>query len=57
MTIVDIIRSSVRPIVTYLFAGALVYGFLAGMIAPGEFLGIAGLAVGFYFRERDQPSS
>ena len=45
------ITSLVRPFVTFGVAAAVVYGFISGTLGPGEFLGIAGMVIGFWFRD------
>jgi hypothetical protein len=45
----------VRPIVTVLFAAAVVYGFIVGTVSADAFLGLAGAVVGFWFQGRQTP--
>lgn len=40
----------VPPVLALLFGGAVVYGFVAKLIGADAFLGVAGLALGYYFR-------
>lgn len=49
---ISTLQALVRPLVTLSFAGALVYGFVVDKITSSEFIGLAGLAVGFYFQAR-----
>ena len=45
-------RKSIRPLVTLMFAGGIVYGFLTKLI-PGEaFLVIASVVIKYWFDER-----
>ena len=41
-------------IVTLLFAAGVIYGFLfrTGLVSSDAFMGLAGLVVGFWFKER-----
>lgn len=50
------LQSAVRPIVTLLFAGAIVAGFFVGKISGEVFIGTAGSTVAYWFiqRERDK---
>jgi hypothetical protein len=50
-------RGLVRPIVTFAFAGGVLFGFLAGMIQPGEFLALVGPVIGFWFSERTKTAT
>jgi hypothetical protein len=43
----------IRPIVTLILVIVLSWGFLKAMISPDAFLGIAGMAIGFWFRDRE----
>lgn len=47
----------VRPAVTLLFSLAICYGFVAGLVSPDAFLGVAGIAIGFYFQRREAEKS
>lgn len=47
------IKGLVRPVVTFGIAAALIYGFVSGSLGSGEFLGIAGTVLGFWFRDRN----
>jgi len=49
------LQAAVRPLVTIMFAGALTYGFVVGVVSTDAFLGIAGAAIGFYFQKREEP--
>ena len=50
---VEALRSSVRPFVTYGFTLMVGYGFVSGSIGGGELLGMAGMVIGYWFRSRD----
>ena len=47
-------RSSVRPIVTYAFTAAFVYGFVSGMISAEAFLTMSGFVIKSWFDARQQ---
>ncbi len=49
---IEVARALVRPLITYLFSFAVVYGLVSGRIAWGEFLMIYGPIVGFWFGEK-----
>ena len=53
----QLLRAGVRPVVTYAFCGALIFGFAVNKISGAEFIAIAGPIVGFFFRERDVAKS
>lgn len=44
----------VRPIISFIFAVGILYGFYIGKIDADKFLLIATLAVGYWFYKRDQ---
>lgn len=46
------LRTSVRPIVTFAFALALVAGFLVGRVPENVFTTIAGSVITFWFGQR-----
>ena len=43
----------IRPVVTLVLVVVLSIGFLKTLISPDAFLGIAGMAIGFWFRDRE----
>lgn len=48
-------NSVVRHIVTLLFAGAIVWGFLIlNIVSTDAFMGIAGMVIAWWFRSRDE---
>ena len=50
----DILRGSVRPAVTYALCGALIWGFVVGLVGADVFVPIAASVVGFWFASRQQ---
>lgn len=48
----EFLRSSTRPIVTYMFAGASVAGFLMGIIPSDKFMDVAQMILLFWFAQR-----
>ena len=42
MTIMEYVRSGVRPVVTLGFSGAFIYGFVVGLISSDVFVGVVG---------------
>ncbi len=46
------LRGSVRPVVAYLFAAAVVAGFFLGSISQDAFLAMASMIIGFWFQSR-----
>lgn len=53
---VGVLREGVRPVVTYLFAGAFVAGFLLGRIPVETFTPVGIMIFGFWFGERSAKS-
>ena len=51
--LMDVFRSAVRPVVTLVFCGAFIYGFLAQLISADAFLGIAVLILKYWFDSRE----
>ena len=52
----EFLRGSVRPIVTYALAGAFIVGFFQGLISADAFLGMALFAIKSWFDSRqDKP--
>ena len=49
---IEAIRSLVRPIVTFGVVAALIYGFVAKLIATDVFLPVVTVIIGFWFAER-----
>jgi hypothetical protein len=52
--IIESLNNAVRPLVTMLFAAAIVYGFIVSLISGETFLTIASVVIGFWFREREE---
>lgn len=50
-------HSSVRPVVTYVFAGAMVAGFFVGKVPSDVFYTIATTVVGYWFGQRGVETS
>lgn len=50
----QIIRSSVRPIVTYFFAITFCAGFVTGKIDANVFVATSTMVLGFWFAERNK---
>lgn len=48
------LRACVRPALTLLFGGAVVAGFFVGLLNADQFLGVAGLVIGYYYGSRQQ---
>jgi hypothetical protein len=46
------LQASVRPIVTFIFAAAIVLGFLQGRLSGETFMGTAGVIMAFWFGQR-----
>lgn len=51
--LVKVTQALIRPTVTVMFSGAVVYGFIKEMIGAEAFLGLAGMVVGFWFQHRE----
>ncbi len=51
---VNALRALVRPLVTLAFTGALIYGFLVGIVPADSFLAISGGAILFWFTARTE---
>jgi hypothetical protein len=49
--LINFIRATTRPGVTYLLTGALVFAIITGR-PTGELVGLAGTAIGFWFADR-----
>lgn len=52
MTVIDKLQAAVRPVVTLLFATAIVVGFLVGKVGADVFAGMAGMVLSFWFAQR-----
>ena len=53
MTWIEILRASVRPIVTLLFTVAILYGWLfLARLSDDAILGLAGAVIAFWFQGR-----
>jgi len=50
--IAQVLRELVRPVVTLIFTGAVVYGFAHGMIEPNKFFTLAFVVIGAWYGER-----
>lgn len=46
------LRSAVRPIVTILFAGTFVVGFMAGRVSEDMFVAVAATVMAYWFGSR-----
>jgi hypothetical protein len=55
--IVHTLQAIVRPIVTLLFAGAIVAGFFVGKISGEVFIGTSGSTVAYWFIQREKEQS
>lgn len=51
-TLAEALRKAVQPLVTLLFAGALVYGFLRELIDGASFLSVAAGVMAYWFGQR-----
>jgi len=51
---VEGISALVRPLVTIMFSGATVWGWVTGHLSAEAFLGLAGMTIGFWFQRRDE---
>lgn len=51
---IDKIRGLVRPIVTFVVVGAVVYGFVTKLIAAEVFLPLATMILVFWFESREK---
>lgn len=49
---IETLSGMVRPVLAFAFAGAIIVGFFLAKINTDQFMGIAGLIVGFYFGVR-----
>ena len=50
--IIEAINAAVRPMVTLMLTGGLLWGFVAGKIGGETYIGIVAVVIGFWFRER-----
>ena len=58
MTWIEILRASVRPIVTLLFTVAILYGWLfLARLSDDAILGLAGAVIAFWFQGRRAESN
>ena len=51
-TLLETLRGSVRPVVTYAMAAALIAGFFTGRVPADSFLGVATAVTLFWFTSR-----
>ena len=51
---VDALRSSVRPLVTFMLVGGFVYGFVAGVISGENYGLVVATIIGFWFGSRQK---
>jgi len=58
MMIIQLIRASVRPLVTLAFSAAIIVGFVMKLISPEAFVGIALLVIKYWFDDKpdDKPA-
>ena len=54
--LVDALAKTVRPLVTLAFASAITAGWLLGRLSDDAFLGVASMAIAFWFQRREEPS-
>jgi uncharacterized membrane protein YdjX (TVP38/TMEM64 family) len=52
--ILELINASVRPVVTILLSGGLLYGFVVGTITGDTFVTIVAAVLGFWFGKREE---
>lgn len=52
MNLIDSLRSSLRPVITYAFAAAMIAGFFYQLIPPEVFYTVAGNVISFWFGQR-----
>lgn len=57
MTKTEIAQAFVRPIITLAFTGAVIAGFFLDKVGAEAILGPAGMALGFWFRSRDEKNN
>lgn len=50
----EVLRGSVRPVVTYAFAGAFIAGLFTGHVPKDAFLSVAGMVMAFWFQSRTE---
>lgn len=51
---IDAINAIVRPAVTLMLVIGLVWGFVSEKVGADVFVGIVGIVIGFWFREREE---
>lgn len=51
--LLEIYKSATRPTVTLAFCGAFIYGFIAKLINPEVFVGVAILVIKYWFDSRE----
>ncbi len=56
----EAVQTSVRPVVTFVLTGGVLWGWISGQISADAYLGLAGAVIGFWFSQRpaktDQPA-
>src|SRR5262245_47188453 len=50
--VLEAFHASVRPMLAYSFAGAMLWGLFSGKITPDAFLGVAAMVIGFFYHAR-----
>lgn len=50
----DLVNALIRPYIASLFATAITIGWLYGRLSDDAFMGVAGIAIGFFFQRRDE---
>ena len=55
-TLIDLLKASVRPVITIGFAGAIIIGFFKELVSPEAFIGLAVLVVKYWFDSRGKPN-
>lgn len=52
-TIAKFLNDITRPCITLMFVGGVLYGFVATMLSGEAFIGLAGAAIMFWFKQRE----
>lgn len=52
-TLSKFLNEITRPCITLMFVGGVLYGFVATMLSGEAFIGLAGAAIMFWFKQRE----
>lgn len=56
-TLSKFLNEITRPCITLMFVGGVLYGFVATMLSGEAFIGLAGAAIMFWFKQREDEKS